>query len=398
MGAIVESLRSITLGPFGVKDATLARYFGVRPSSTGEHVTAESASGSSVGYAAIALHGGSLAGASLHLYKRRADGGRDRFTEHPTDRVLQTPNPWITSVALRESIVASLMTSGWAVGEVVRDESARPTALWPLHPNAVTPVLDEDGQLYYRVTLDGRQRWLEPDDMYVVMGPHSIDGVFPVSPVQRARETLGIAQAGDRFAGTFFRNNGAPGGVLQHPGKLSTTALEHLKASWAEQHQGGDVAHRAAVLEEGMSWQTIAFNPSDSQILESRRFSAEELCRIFGNVPPSMLGVATQGAGLTYRSVEDEAIRYLAFSLQPIGRRIEAALNKALVSRLERRTQYIEFDYAPLLRTDLAARYAAYRTGKDGGWLSANDIRRRENLPLLPADQGGDTYTNGGQP
>jgi phage portal protein BeeE len=55
----------------------------------------------------------------------------------------------------------------------------------------------------------------------------------------------------------------------------------------------------------------------------------------------------------------------------------------------ERGTFYAEFVSDGYLRGDIAARTTYYSTGIQNGWLSVNDIRRKENMN--PVD-GGDKY------
>lgn len=387
------SLRSQVLGPLDLKDKALVRLFGGRPSSTGERVTIESATGQSVAWAAIALLSGAFAMTATHVYRRGPDGARQRIPEHQVEKLLTfAANRLMTAAAFKEALVTSLLVAGWAVAEIEWAESGQPFALWPLHPHDVVPF-DAGGQIRYRVTAGGRQRELGRDDLLIVMGPHSLDGIVPVAPIERLREPIGVAQASGRYAGSFFRNGATPSGVLSHPKTLSATAHANLRDSWREAHQGVDAAHHPAILEEGLTWTSVEFTPEQSQILESRRFSVEELARVFGNVPPSMVGAAIQGSGLSYRNVEDEGLRFVLFSLGPIVKRIENAMMVAFVSPLERLRMYVETDFSPLLRTDLAGRYAAYKVGKDGGWLSADEIREKENMAPLP-NGAGKTYTS----
>lgn len=60
-----------------------------------------------------------------------------------------------------------------------------------------------------------------------------------------------------------------------------------------------------------------------------------------------------------------------------------------LLSPEARKTFFVEHDLAGLLRGDLVTRYNAYRIGREGGWLSSNEIRAFENMSKI---DGGDTY------
>ena len=140
--------------------------------------------------------------------------------------------------------------------------------------------------------------------------------------------------------------------------------------------------HRTLVLEEGLEFQALGVSQQDSQFIESKRFTTEEIARIFG-VPPSMIGADIKGS-MTYANAETRALDYLKFCLGPWLARIESAINFACISPLERRQMYVEFLPDALLATDTAGRYAAYKTGLEAGFLTLDEVRRKENLPALP--------------
>lgn len=109
------------------------------------------------------------------------------------------------------------------------------------------------------------------------------------------------------------------------------------------------------------------------------------IARIFG-VPPTAIGIVEHA---TFSNVDGETRALVSRCLAPMARRIEQSLNAALLPPVARRTLFAEHDLAGLLRGDLATRYEAYATGRNNGFLSANEIRGWENLPMI---EGGDTY------
>jgi HK97 family phage portal protein len=136
------------------------------------------------------------------------------------------------------------------------------------------------------------------------------------------------------------------------------------------------------VLEEGLQWQPLGINADDAQLIESRRFSVEEIARMFG-VPAHMVGGEVAGS-MTYSNAETRALDFLKFCLGPWLARIESAVNFSLISPLERRTLYVEFVADSLLATTTTERYAAYKTGLDAGFLTVDEVRKRGNLGALP--------------
>ena len=121
-------------------------------------------------------------------------------------------------------------------------------------------------------------------------------------------------------------------------------------------------------------------NPSESQALESRRFTVEEIARIF-NIPLSMMGVP---GSQSYASVEQNAIQFVTHCLRPYVEKLEAAYSKLLPNQA-----FIKFSVEGLLRGDFNSRVTAYNASLNTGWMSINDVRRLEDLS--PVD-GGDVY------
>jgi hypothetical protein len=211
------------------------------------------------------------------------------------------------------------------------------------------------------------------------------DGLRGYGPIDIARDTVGLALAAEEHGARVFSQGAIPGGVLEHPGTLSQDAQTRLKTAWATQHQGLSGAHRVAVLEEGMKWQSIGIDNDHAQFIESRKFSVTEIARLF-RVPPYMIADLERA---TFSNIEHQGI---AFTTQTLGiwvTRWEEMLSLKLLTAAERVRYFAEFSLNAFLRGDLPTRYAAYATGRQWGWLSINDIRGWENLN--PVDNG-DVY------
>src|SRR5262249_55966561 len=146
----------------------------------------------------------------------------------------------------------------------------------------------KNGRLVYKIAVGGETQTLNDDSMLHIPGPLSDDGYTGRSVIQTFRETLGLGLALERYSGEFFGNGAAPSGVFVHPGQLSPTAHANLKKELDEKHTGRGQRHRLLLLEEGVKFEAIGVSHEESQFIESRRFSTEEIARIFG-VPPYMI-------------------------------------------------------------------------------------------------------------
>jgi len=362
-------------------DPALQYLYGDRRTSSGEPVTPDRAAGLTAVWASVTLISGSVASMPLVLYRRTEDG-RERATDHPLYDVLHTrPNPVQSVVAFWEAMVTALLLRGNAYALLTRDDDGRVRALWYLHPDRVRVDVLRTGRLRYTVATGGQTQTVADSGMLHVSGPMSDDGYTGRSVIATFRETLGLGLALERYGAEFFANAATPRGVLRTDHKLSEQARGHLKASLEEAQTRPGRRHRTLILEDGLQFQPLGISHEDSQFVDSRRFTTEEIARIFG-VPPHMIGGPTTGS-MTYANAETEGLRLLKHTLGPWLARITAAVNHACLSPVERRERYAEYLPDALLATDTAGRYAAYKTGLEAGFLTIDEVRRKENLPAL---------------
>jgi HK97 family phage portal protein len=174
-------------------------------------------------------------------------------------------------------------------------------------------------------------------------------------------------------------------GVLIYPELLSAQNHDQIRAMTSSRFAGSANAGKMMILDGGAKFEHLSWSPEDSELLESRKLANLDVARIFG-CPPTTVGIPDHG---TYSNQEQEATALVRNALGPLAARIEAAMQRCLLTEAGRRTTYIEHDLSALLRGDVKARFEAYRIGREIGALSPNDVRRRENEPPVT---GGDDY------
>jgi HK97 family phage portal protein len=311
------------------------------------------------------------------VYRKTGDG-KEPDPGHPVARLFNDePNSLQTPVEFLEQMTAHVLLRGNAYAEIVRDARGAPAELIPLHPDRVS-VLRVPGTLriLYDVSdMDGGTRRLVAAEIFHLRD-RSDDLFVGKSRLARARETFSIAEATERFAASTYRNSARLSGVLSTPEGLSDTAVENIKNSFAFRFGGADKAGILAVLEEGLKWQSISVSPQDAEMLASRRFSVEQIARIF-RVPPPVIGDLTHG---TYSNVEELGRWFAMHTVSPWLCRWESAIEKQLFSEAGRRDHTVEFDTDELLRGDQLKRFQCYRIGREIGLYSANELRTYESL------------------
>lgn len=357
-------------------------------SAAGLRVTEDSALSYSAFWTGTTILGECIGSLPLDVYRRIGDDGREKDTNHLLAQPLRRrPNPHMSAMCWKESLVINAICWGNAYSEIERNGAGEIVNLWPLHPSIVTPRIDDAANLYYEVRPPNTQDAIPllPEEVLHITGP-SLDGICGMGVVKKAKESIGLGIACETYGASFFGNNAMPGMILKHPSTLTDEVRDKFIRSWRENYGGLTNAHRVAILQQGMEAQVLSVAPELAQFLETRRFQTEEIARWL-RMPLHMLRDTTRGA--SYASLEVQSAEFLVYTLRPWLARFEDEFTYKLLDEAERDTHFIEFNPNALLRADLTTRYNAYTQGRNGGWLSVNDIRRTENLPPI---ENGDIY------
>jgi len=361
--------------------------FATAVSKAGASVTPESALKVSAVYACIRVLSETIASLPLKIY-RRDNSGKVVAKDHFLYPLLHdSPNEWTTGYEFFETLVAHICLRGNSYNLKRMDGMRRLGALNVLDPSKMTPAI-EGGELVYRyIWPDGREQTFTQDEIWHTKGL-STDGIVGLSPITQARESIGLALATEEYGARLFSNNARPGGILEHPGRLTEDSAKRLKENWQSAHAGGKNSHKVAILEEGMKWTSIGFANDDAQFLETRNFQVEDIARIY-RVPSVLIGHPDKSS--TYASAEQFFLSFVVHTIRPWITRIEQSINKYLIPERDKKTYFAEFQLDGLLRGDTKSRYESYAIARQNKWMSANEIREKENMNPI---EGGDEYEN----
>lgn len=346
-------------------------------SDSGVSVTPEKAMKFSAVYRAVALLSGTGASLPIHGYDRNQD--RKRVTVP----LLENPHPEMTPFEFWELMWTYALLIGNAAAQKIHNSSGHVIQLWPIHPTRIKYGRASDGTKVFEVTGDdGQHHALTSQEIFHVPGL-GYDGIQGLSVVECARQAIGLGIAAESFGARFFGKGAMLSGVLTTDQPLDQEKADRLKDRWQKKIGGLDRAHEIAVLDRGAKFQPVSVPARDAQFLESRKFQVTEVARWFG-VPPHMLydveRSTSWGSG-----IEQQGLGFLIYTLRPWLTRFAQRINRELV----RPNVYAEHVTEALLQTDIKTRYAAYATGRQWGWLTVNDIHKKENEEPV---EGGDTY------
>ncbi|WP_370267431.1 phage portal protein [Nioella sp.] len=378
MAGLIGGARRLDITHSGTgRDAT------ARAMDAGMSVSATSSMALSAVWGCVGLLAGTISSLPFQVYQSDGGSGRDgkrvMRRDHPLYAILHdSPNADQTALDFWDFMTQAIELWGNAYAKIDR-LGGKIVALTPIRPDAVSVRRDAAGALRYRWS-DKAQRYdLGEEDVLHIRGPGG-DPLGGMSTLTFARATFSLALAENATAAGIYRNGLRPGGLLKFKEWLSPEQRDVASSAMVEQFTGAANAGRPFVAEGGVEWQPLGINPVDAQMLETRGFSIEEICRFF-SVPPVM--VQHSSATTSWPTgVEQQVLLFQKFTLRRRLKRIEQAVSKQLLTPAERAAGLsVEFNLEGLLRGDSAGRASFYNAGLNGGWLVINEVRAWENLP-----------------
>ena len=326
----------------------------------------------------------------LITYKPIEPQGKERIKDHPLYALLHDqPNSEMTAMTFREALTSHALNWGNGYALIERDRFGDVTALWPLRPDRVSQLRQKDTlRVVYEVRQDdGQTITFNAFDIFHVHGV-GFDGLVGYNIAHQARESIGAAIAAESHGAYFFKNGSNSSGVLEIPVAMSEKAKQNLKTSFNKEFGGEENTNKTIVLEEGCKFNKTSISPDDAQLLETRQFSVPEICRWF-RMPPNKVGDTTRAQG--WSTLEQTNTDYVVDTLLPWLTRWEQEIRRKLLRDSEKQDGvFVKHLVDALLRGDITTRYGAYSIGRQWGWLSADDIREKEEMNALPDDTGKD--------
>ena len=343
-------------------------------------VTEDTAMQVSAVWACVRLLSETVASLPFNVYRKTPDG-RELAPDFWLSRLMaRKPNRYQTRLEFFETMMLNLALHGNAYAKISR-VGGEIKALLPLMTAQVTPSLLADGSIVYQYEADGNV------DVYAEESIWHIklygNGIVGKSPLAFGRNIMGIAQAAEQAVTKIYTNGGKRSGVLSLDRLLTPEQRTQVRENFSTLTTGTD--DRLMVLEMGMTFDPVSMSPADIELLASRRYQLEEICRWFG--VPSVLVNDTSGSTTWGSGIEQLVSGFYKLNLRPYLERFESSISCNLLSAEEARIYEAEFDFEGLLRSDLKSRLEAYRSGVQGTILTPNEVRAMEGLPRM---DGGD--------
>lgn len=323
-----------------------------------------------------------------------------RWPSHPVLELLNVrPNARMTPLIRRALIVRSILVTGNAYDWIIRDPISRePVELIPLPGQLVNRLITKEGTLWYAVTDPVTQElFYVPQEDICDYKDLTKDGINGMSVLSYASETVAAGLAAQAYNKSFYQHGGQPAGVLTVDADLSgyvrdpetgeltdETLKDHMRKEWERTQGGAENAHRIAILDRGLKYQSLAISQKDSMFVEQQELTVADVARFFA-YPMYKLQAGKQ----SYNANEQQNLDYVNSLTPRLLQREQEQSYKLLPVGQQERGWCIRTNIMALLRGNPTARSSYYTAMRNLGAYSVNDILALEDLPGV---EGGDDH------
>jgi len=384
---IIETTRGVIAAAAKPPDA-YGPYYGLSTDSlSGQTVTPEGALSLSAVYGAVSMVANTCGTMPLEVIDTTAESGRKVVQGGQLAPLLRyAPNADMSGVDLWTFVFACLLMRGNAYLAKIKDASGRVVELYPMLPGDVTPWRGPNGQKLFRVRVYRGTTALEGDfdenAILHIKGPSLTDPLVGASPIEMVRNAIGTQLAQTEYQARAYKDGMLIKGVLSTPEKhLNPDAVTRVKSDWRSTYGGVGNSHDIAVLHAGITFQQVALSPEDAQFIQTMKWGHTQIATIF-QIPASRMN-GDAGSSLTYANQGQDDLYYVKQACMPRVAMVEASINRDKDLFGASSAWVPKFNMRAALRADEKTRFEIYRTARDIGAISANEIRAAEDQPSI---------------
>lgn len=320
--------------------------------------------------------------ASLPLFAYDEKNGEKTLAR--TSRLYQllhdSPNSRMTPFEFWRAMVMFYDLRGKAYARVERDDNGEAIAMWPMPSDQVESKVLADGSMVYFYRIGSDVAVLSEDNVLHLKNlGNGTEGLDKLEFMRACTDEAAKAQAA---ASALFASGGKPTGVLMVDRVLNAAQRAAVKQNFLEMAEG--TTARLHVLEADMKYTALQLTPEQLQLLETRNYSIEEICR-WWDVPPVLVhhaNVTAWGGG-----IEQIVQGFYTTAIRPLAVNIEQALRKRVMSPRQRATMKVEFNLDALLRASPVQRAEINAKNVQNGISSRAEIRQLEGAPYVPGTE-----------
>lgn len=338
----------------------------------------------------IGFLGRNIAQLGLHVFERVSDSDRRRITDSPLAKLIKRPFPQHTWYRLIDALVQDMCIYDEAFLLKVRPEGST-AGLIRLPPGRVTPVGSWVAPTGFSVGEKSKAVVIPAEEVIYFRGYNPTDPLRGVSSMETLRRILAEEVAAGEYREQFWNNAARIEGVLRRPAdapEWSDVARARFIEEFQTLYSGAGNSGRTAILEEGMEFTPTSFNAKDSQFIESRKLSREEVAAAY-HVPLPMVGILDHA---TFSNIKEQHKQLYQDTLGPWTEMIQQEFEAQLVPDLEPSGKvYIEFNISEKMKGSFEEQAASIQSSVGAPVMTRNEGRGLLNLPAL--DGGNDLIT-----
>jgi HK97 family phage portal protein len=374
---ITRERRSLENPAFSISD--LGGWKGILDqwnSAAGPAVTIETALGVPALWAAVNFLSTMLASLPFHEFKRSGDGGRERVTRGMVAGMLAgtVNDDFLTSFKWRKGRMVSVLLTGAGRTWVEKDAAGRPVNLWPLETGKTRKVRKDGRTLYrYQVTASKSVTY-EAGEVIDLTWLDQLDGLGVYNPIERLRNTIGLAIALQEYASRFFANGGVPPLAMHTPlGSPGANARAKTDTDEAIRKANKDKSN-FLLLPLGTELKAVGIDPEKGQLVEAQRFIVEEFARLTG-LPPVFLQDLTHG---TFTNTEQQDLHLTKHVAAGWCAQWEGECNAKFYGP-RAASRFVEMNLDGLQRGDFKSRVEGWARAIQTAQATPAEARRAEN-------------------
>lgn len=352
----------------------LGGFFGTG-TATGKAINDNSAMQVTTVFACIRLLAETMGSMPSAIFRQQKSGNAEKV-DHPLAEVLiQQPNADMNGLEYREASTTNLAARGNCYSIIERRGDGNVLSLYPIPTSNVRVKRNSETNYETKYGIDdrGQTEWYPAEKIWH-RKLFSYNGLVGLSPIQSAREAIGLALAGEEFNARLFGQGLIPSARVSIPEWLTDEQRVIANKKLLEMHAGTINMNKPMLLEGGMKVESGLITPDDAQFLQLRQFTVIECCRLF-NIKPHMVASLEQA---TNNNIEQLSLEFVTYTMMPYMRREEEAARK-LFKPGDKGNYFYRYNADALLRADSLARASLYSILLQNGVYNRNEVRALEN-------------------